>query len=104
MALELRQSKTMKSHELMYHVHRISCFGSNTEEEPWMLPVSAPEEVRKYVHPQVFRSFAESFNQAARWCKSEYWLTKASMLLYPFYWYYLDHVKKRKFNLLLVKL
>jgi hypothetical protein len=30
LALELRQSKGIKSYELMYHVHRISCFGSNT--------------------------------------------------------------------------
>lgn len=31
LALELRQSKNIKSYELMYHVHRISCFGSNSE-------------------------------------------------------------------------
>jgi hypothetical protein len=87
----------------MYHVHRISCFGSNTEESPWVLPLAVPEEVRKYVNPQVFENFAELFNEEARWNKCETWLTKLSMLVYPLYWYYMDRVKKRKYERLLAK-
>ncbi len=30
LALELRKSKDIKPYELMYHAHRISCFGSNS--------------------------------------------------------------------------
>jgi hypothetical protein len=58
LALELRKSKDIKPYELMYHAHRISCFGSNSEVSPWVLPATAPNEVRKYVLPQVFCSFA----------------------------------------------
>ncbi len=43
LALELRQSMVVKPHELMYHVHRISCYGTNTEESPWVLPLAVPE-------------------------------------------------------------
>jgi len=42
-ALELRKSKTIKSQELMYHVHRISCFGNNNEDSPWVLPSIVPK-------------------------------------------------------------
>lgn len=42
LALELRKSKDIKSYELMYHAHRISCFGSNSENSPWVLPVTVP--------------------------------------------------------------
>ena len=42
LALELRKSKDIKPYELMYHVHRISCFGSNSETSPWVLPSTAP--------------------------------------------------------------
>ena len=58
LALELRQSKEIKAYELMYHVHRISCFGTNTEESPWVLPLKVPAEVSQYVHSQVFTTFA----------------------------------------------
>ena len=63
-----------------------------------------PEDVKKYVHCQVFRNFAENFNQEAKWTKTEYWITKISLAIYPLYWYYLDLVKKRKFKALLLKL
>lgn len=62
LALELRQSTTIKPHELMYHVHRISCFGTNSEESPWVLPLTVPDEVQRYVHQKVFKTFAENFN------------------------------------------
>ncbi len=42
LALELRKSKDVKPYELMYHVHRISCFGSNSENSPWVLPTIVP--------------------------------------------------------------
>ena len=87
----------------MYHVHRISCFGTNTEESPWVLPLKVPAEMGKYVHSEVFTSFAESFNEEARWTKMEYWLTKLSVLIYPLYWYYMDRIKKRKYKNLLTK-
>jgi hypothetical protein len=63
-----------------------------------------PDDIKKYVHCQVFRNFAESFNQEAKWTNAEYWITKLSLAIYPLYWYYLDLVKKRKFKALLLKL
>lgn len=69
LALELRKSKEIKPYELMYHAHRISCFGSNSESSPWVLPSTAPAEVRQYVLPQVYCNFAENFNAAARWSR-----------------------------------
>jgi hypothetical protein len=63
-----------------------------------VLPSTAPAEVRRYVLPQVYCSFAENFNAAARWNRSEYWLALLSSLVYPVYWYYLDRVKKRKYK------
>jgi hypothetical protein len=69
----------------MYHVHRISCFGNNTEDSPWVLPSVVPVEVRKYVLPQAFVNFAERFNEMARWDKFEYWTTKLSLLVYPLF-------------------
>ena len=87
----------------MYHVHRISCFGTNSEESPWVLPLTVPDEVQRYVHQKVFKTFAQNFNEEARWTKCEYYLAKLSCLLYPLYWYYLDKVKHRKFQKLLSK-
>ena len=87
----------------MYHVHRISCFGLNTEDSPWVLPEVIPEDARKYVHLQVFKNFAVNFNEQARWTRSEYWLLKLSMLVYPVYWYFLDRMKKKKYSRLLSK-
>ena len=58
LALQLRKSKQVKSYELMYHVHRISCFGNNNDDSPWILPETVPEDIKKYVHCQVFRNFA----------------------------------------------
>ena len=37
------------------------------------------------------------FNEEARWGGRDYWLTKAAMLVYPLYWWWLDRVKKRKY-------
>lgn len=82
----------------MYHAHRISCFGSNSENSPWVLPVTVPSEVKKFVLPQVYMSFAENFNREARWTRVEYWLSLLSSLVYPVYWFYLDKIKKKKYK------
>jgi len=87
----------------MYHVHRISCFGNNSEVSPWILPLLVPAEVEKYVHLQVYKNFAVNFNEEARWRGSDFWLSRLTLLVYPVYWWWLDRVKKKKFRLLRAK-
>ena len=46
---KLKNSKTIKPYELIYHMHRITVVGSNTEQCPWVLPLMPPEIIKKYV-------------------------------------------------------
>ena len=42
--------------------------------------------------------FTERFNKIARWEQKERILLKVLGLFYPFYWFYYDYCKKKKYN------
>lgn len=53
----------------MYHIHRITVAGSNTDLCPWVLPLAPPDIIKKYVLYQAFEGFAKKFNKIAKWTK-----------------------------------
>jgi len=53
----------------MYHIHRITVAGSNTDLCPWVLPLTPPDVIRKYVLCQAFEGLAKKFNKIAKWSK-----------------------------------
>ena len=51
---KLKEEKRIHFEDLMYHIHRITLFGSNTPECPWVLPSLPPQPIRRYILRQGF--------------------------------------------------
>jgi hypothetical protein len=85
----------------MYHIHRITLFGSNNAQCPWALPEFPPEQIKKYILRQGFIDFSVKFNKIAKWTKLQKLITNITLLLYPLHWYYYDKIKKQKYKKLL---
>lgn len=85
----------------MYHIHRITLFGSNNPQCPWALPETPPEQIKKYILRQGFIDFSEKFNKVAKWTQFQTFIANISVIFYVFHWYYYDKVKKSKFKKLL---
>lgn len=82
----------------MYHVHRITLYGNNTPNCPWMLPENPPQEIQKFVLRHGFSDFSNRFNSIAQWSKRERIFLSLALLFYPVYWALYDHFKKKKYN------
>lgn len=85
----------------MYHIHRITLFGSNNAQCPWALPQYPPEQIKKYILRQGFIDFSVKFNKVAKWTNFEKLILNIALLIYPAHWFYYDKIKKLKYKKLL---
>lgn len=84
--------------DLMYHVHRISVFGTNTYDNPWVLSENPPHELHKLVVSSQYEQFARNLNLLMQWKCSERYILYFSFIVYPLYWYLLIFFKKQKYK------
>jgi hypothetical protein len=53
--------------DLLYHVHRITVFGTNSPENPWRISSKLPTHLNYILIPDAFEDFTKTFNKKAQW-------------------------------------
>ena len=100
---ELKKDDAFTLTDLLYHVHRIYVYGTNRYDNRWYINPEPQQEIEYLVSSDKYKKFVEIFNRQAKWSRCLGVILRIiCMCYYPFYWFLLQKIRRKKYKTLLM--